>query len=100
MTSFTVGGLRNGSRVQVTWSDGRLTGDPPTVDLIEVEARLAEESRGDPLSRSLYALPGSMDDDALADPSTALILIERALDIVNQVSGDAPPVASPGPASG
>ncbi|MCM3923629.1 hypothetical protein ND748_18405, partial [Frankia sp. AiPs1] len=47
--SFEVRGVRNGSIVTVVWDRGVLDGDPPTLDLVEVEADLVAESRRDPL---------------------------------------------------
>ena len=45
--TFTVRGTRNGSLVHVTWTDGTLTGDPPTVDLLEVQAEIADTVHDD-----------------------------------------------------
>lgn len=91
---FTVRGIRNGSRVHVTWSNGVLTGDPPTVDLLEVEAVLAKERSFDPLVRELHAgAPEGFAADPLATATSAFYLIERVLDIVRDVEGDVPPGA-------
>lgn len=45
--AFVVKALRNGSTVTVTWSAGALDGDPPTIDLVEIEAEMIAASRGD-----------------------------------------------------
>ncbi|CAJ61739.1 hypothetical protein FRAAL3095 [Frankia alni ACN14a] len=90
--SFEVRGVRNGSIVTVVWDRGLLDGDPPTVDLVEVEADLLAESRRDPLQRR-------RDGDAtttataatVGDPESALALVVRTLDRVVQVTTPARP---------
>ena len=77
IVQFTVRGMRNGSPVFVTWSAGRLAGDPPTVDLLEVEADIAAVAAGDFAMDAGAAL--------LADPASAYRLcgavIDRVLDV-------------------
>lgn len=95
MTTFTVRGGRNGSQVHVTWSDGHLSGDPPTVDLLEVEAELVRLHVDDRLSWAhvvdpQHTLPG----DPLADPVAAWRLIQSVLDVVQSGSGDLPAEAA------
>ena len=82
-TSFEVSGFRNGSIVSVTWDRGSLSGDPPTVDLIEVELELSLVGRGDPnfIESGLPVLDG----DELGDPELALGVIERVLDRVTKI---------------
>lgn len=53
---FRVEGSRNGSLVHLTWNGGVLTGDPPTIDLLEVEAELLRQVPQD--RRSWAALSG------------------------------------------
>lgn len=93
---FTVRGLRNGSSVHVTWSDGKVSGDPPTVDLVEMGQQMAETSRTDPLSRSLYAgVLAGIDGNPLQYPATAFALIAREIDTVQEITGTLPPGALP-----
>ena len=67
-TSFKVRGYRNGSVVSVTWREGALTGDPPTIDLISFDAEMAMASRSDPQFTRSLALDGGADGSPLADP--------------------------------
>lgn len=91
---FTVRGVRNGSQVHVTWSDGKLTGDPPTVDFVELEAEMAGLYPDDPNSMaSQFYGEADMSGDPLADAASAWRLIESVLDSVTTVEGDAPPDA-------
>ncbi len=91
MTSFTVRGGRNGSQVQVTWTDGKLTGDPPTVDLVQVEAELARLHPDDRLSWSRFVDPDhSLPADPLSDPTASWRLIQSVLDMVQSGEGDLP----------
>ncbi|MEN3301664.1 hypothetical protein [Pseudonocardia sp.] len=89
MTSFTVRGTRNGSLVHVTWTDGELTGDFPTVDLVHTEAELVAVLHDDPHAagayRELVALPG----EPLADAAAAYRLVVHVLDAVRETTGDA-----------
>jgi len=71
--------------VSLTWDGGSLSGDPPTIDLIEIEIELAFVAQGDPnVARSGSPLADS-DCDALADPQAALRLIRRVLDRVTEI---------------
>lgn len=91
---FTVRGSRNGSQVHVTWLDGKLSGDPPTVDFVELEAEMAGLYPDDP--NSMAAQFYGADDlgaDPLANPVSAWRLIRSVLDSVTVVEGDAPPEA-------
>jgi hypothetical protein len=92
--SFTVRGSRNGSPVQISWTGGKLAGDPPTVDLVLVEAELAKLHPGDhqSWSRVTYA-DDALAEDPLGDPASAWQLIRNVLDTVTGVEGDAPPDA-------
>ena len=74
---FTVRGMRNGSPVFVTWSAGQLVGDPPTVDLIEVEADLAAVTAGD--------MSPSGGAEVLADPSRVYGLCNAVIDRVLEI---------------
>lgn len=92
MRSFTVRGSRNGSRVHITWTDGKLTGDPPTVDLVLVEAELALFHPEDRQSWAGIAYAGAgLSERPLSDASSAYRLINSVLDTVTGVEGDAPP---------
>jgi hypothetical protein len=92
VTSFSVRGSRNGSLVRVTWTDGRVGGDPPTVDLIEVEAQLATIGAADERFSAWFSerYGDAPPPDPLADPSAAWRLIANVIDVVNEVEGDAP----------
>lgn len=88
---FTIKGSRNGSRVQVTWTDGVLTGDPPTLDLLAVEAELASLHAGDRHSWAAVTDPqGTLPADPLRDPDGAWTLIASVLDSVTAGDGDLP----------
>jgi hypothetical protein len=88
---FTVSGSRNGSPVTVTWADGALSGDPPTLDLLVVEAELARTGRGDRQSWSHFAeAAGPLPDEPLRDAAATWRLIVSVLDTINSVEGDAP----------
>jgi hypothetical protein len=95
VTTFTVRGGRNGSQVQITWTDGRLSGDPPSVDLVEIEAELVALNPDDQQSWSAVMYPGhALPADLLADPVMSWRLIESVLDTVQAVDGDVPPEAA------
>jgi hypothetical protein len=90
-TSFKVLGVRNGSVVSVTWDQGSVRGDPPTIDLIEIELELADVGRQDPNFTSAGLLMSDGEGDILADPERALGLIRHVLDRVTEIvplSGD------------
>lgn len=91
--SFTVRGGRNGSQVSVTWADGVLSGDPPTVDLVEVEAELARLHPDDAQSWSHLNRFGTMSTSPINDPDESWRLISSVLDTVVAVEGDAPAAA-------
>jgi hypothetical protein len=91
VASFTIRGGRNGSKVHVTWADGQLSGDPPTVDLVRVEAELARLHPGDRQSWSHIVDPDqSLPADPLADPAAVWRLIVSVLDTVQAGNGDLP----------
>ncbi|KJE23344.1 putative aminoglycoside phosphotransferase [Frankia torreyi] len=90
--SFEVRGVRNGSIVTVVWDRGVLDGDPPTIDLVEVEADLVAESRRDPLQRRRDGgAGGGAAAVAVNDPESAFALVVRTLDRVVQVTTPARP---------
>lgn len=94
-SSFTVRGMRNGSLVHVTWQDGRLSGDPPTVDLVIVEAELGAVYRADTrLGGARAELHAGLHDQPLTDPDSAYGLIASVIDRVQEVTGDLPPSAA------
>ena len=91
MTSFTIRGGRNGSRVHVTWTDGTLTGDPPTVDLLHVEAELVRVNEDDHLAWSYVVDPHqSLQGDPLTEPAAAWRLIRSVFDTIQSGEGDLP----------
>jgi hypothetical protein len=92
--SFTVRGSRNGSQVFVTWTDGVVSGDPPTVDLIQVEAELAALHPGDAQSWNRVAGFGELGATPLNDADSAWKIISSVLDTVSSVEGEAPEGAS------
>lgn len=89
--SFTVHGSRNGSQVHISWTGGKLAGDPPTVDLVMVEAELAKLHPGDKQSWShVTDADGTLADEPLTDATSAWRLIRSVLDTISGVEGDAP----------
>ena len=88
--AFRAIGMRNGSQVSVTWREGRLDGDPPTVDLVRVETELARINAGDTIhyDDELIRLLSLARDDPLADPTFAFHVVSRVLDTVRQVQAD------------
>lgn len=91
MTTFTVRGTRNGSLVHVTWSDGRLTGDPPTVDLILTEAENVASIHHDDHAAKAYPELHALPAEPLAAPNPAHLLIAHVLDNIHETTGDVPP---------
>jgi hypothetical protein len=91
--TFTVHGGRNGSQVFVTWTDGEISGDPPTVDLVHVEVELAALNPGDCHSWRQVGGYGELPDNPLRDPDMAWRLIASVLDTVTKAEGDLPPAA-------
>jgi hypothetical protein len=87
-TSFTVEGTRNGSPVIVRWRDGVLSGDPPTVDLVEMEAELVVLGRSDPFALRTGAAEAGRSSAGLAEPQTALELITAVMDRITSVAED------------
>ena len=88
---YTIRGSRNGSRVQVTWTDGVLTGDPPTLDLLIIEAELASLPGRDRHSWATVADPqGTLPADPLRDPDAAWTLIASVFDSITAGEGDLP----------
>ncbi len=97
LDSFWVRGLRNGSVVSLTWHHGSLTGDPPTVDLVEVEAELLVIGATDALARrSGLAVEPPATGTLLDDGQAAFAVIRRVLDRVLDV--DPPWLANVRPA--
>lgn len=91
MTTYTVRGGRNGSRVHVTWTDGTLSGDPPTVDLMQVEAELALLHPQDRLSWAHMVDPEQLlPADPLSEPTATWRLIQSVFDTVQSGEGDLP----------
>ncbi|MCW2722458.1 hypothetical protein [Pseudonocardia sp.] len=88
MTSFTVRGTRNGSLVHVTWTDGALTGDPPTVDLLHTQAELVAVLHGDPHAANAYPELVALPEDPLTDSRAAYRLVVHVLDSVRETTGD------------
>ncbi|MCF7550876.1 hypothetical protein [Pseudonocardia sp. WMMC193] len=95
MTTFTVRGSRNGSLVHVTWTDGVLTGDFPTVDLLAAEAELVPVVHRDSYAgRALPDLDG-LGPSPLSEPGTAYRLILRVFDSVRESEGEVPDMPTP-----
>jgi hypothetical protein len=92
-----VRGGRNGSQVFVTWTDGIISGDPPTVDLLHVEAELAAMHPYDTHSWSHVNAFGDLGVEPLRDPDEAWLLIRSVLDTVTAVEGQAPTAALDSP---
>lgn len=89
--SFTVKGSRNGSLVHITWTDGVLTGDPPTVDLVHTQADIVDVLHADAAAARAYPeLVGATRPNPLADAGAAHQLILHVLDTVRESSGDLP----------
>ncbi len=90
MTTFTVKGSRNGSLVHITWTDGEISGDFPTVDMLLTEAELVPILHADPYAaRALPDLDG-MADAPLRDAASAYRLIVHVMDSVRETTGDVP----------
>lgn len=90
MTTFTVKGSRNGSLVHVTWTDGELSGDFPTVDLLLTEADLVPILHSDAYAARALPHLGEMTDAPLRDAAAAYQLIVHVLDSVHESTGDVP----------
>ncbi len=90
MTTFTVRGTRNGSLVHVTWTDGRLTGDPPTVDLLLTEAELVASIHHDDHAARTYPELRNLPTEPLAEPGAAYQLIAHILDNIRDTTGEVP----------
>jgi len=91
---FRVEGSRNGSLVHLTWNGGVLTGDPPTIDLLEVEAELLRQVPQDRRSWAALSDPeGLVGDRPLTDPDAVWHLIVRVLDTITSAEGDLPQAA-------
>lgn len=89
--SFRLAGSRNGSLVHVTWTDGVLTGDPPTVDLLETQAEIVTVLHADKVAaRAFPDLVAGTTADPLADPASAYHLIVHVFDTVREQTGDLP----------
>lgn len=88
--SYTVRGARNGSQVFVTWADGKVSGDPPTVDLILVEAELAALHPEDAKSWNQVGGFDGLHADPLSDPDSAWQLIASVFDTVSATEGAVP----------
>lgn len=69
----------------MTWRNGAVDGDPPTVDLIAMEVELVLAARTDPQFAGSLALEGDVNGLILADPTLALRIIERVVDKVTEV---------------
>jgi hypothetical protein len=88
--TFTVRGVRNGSLVHATWTDGRLTGDPPTVDLLRTQAELVSVIRTDDVAARAYPDLAGLPAEPLADPVSAYRLIVHVFDTIRETSGEVP----------
>lgn len=84
--SFSVSGVRNGSLVSIRWVEGKLDGDPPTVDLIEEEVELALTNREDMLVYDHYLddLIRKCQSYPLADPAVTYYIVTRVIDTIRE----------------
>jgi hypothetical protein len=80
--AFRVYGIYKGKPVQVTWTDGRLEGDPALVERLE-----GYVAAGEPID---FTEDGVVEAD-LADPARALALIVYEIPVVTGLEGDPPP---------
>ncbi|HVW45135.1 MAG TPA: hypothetical protein VHC18_27675 [Amycolatopsis sp.] len=88
--AFTVHGTRNGSLVDATWTDGRLTGDPPTVDLLYTQAELVQVVHADAVAARAFPDLAALPADPLADAASAYRLIAHVFDTIRDTTGDVP----------
>lgn len=85
--TFTADGARNGSPVWVRWTEGELAGDPPTIDLMLVEAEAGIENMHDPMLEPSWAERcGRVAGDPLADPAFVRALIDRVFNNVREIT--------------
>lgn len=92
--SFVVRALRNGSIVTVRWSCGAFEGDPPTIDLVEMEAEMIATSQADVhLGFATGGDAETLSEESVSDPVGAFALIQRVVDRILEVSVD--PVEGP-----
>lgn len=64
MSFFTLQGHRAGKLVEITWTDGKLSGDPDAINMVEIIAKGAE-------GRLVSSLTDSTTHDHLSNPSSA-----------------------------
>lgn len=77
--------------MHVTWTEGGgLTGDPPTVDLLEVQAEIADGIQGDDHAARAFPALAALPPDPLADADSTYRLILHVFDSVRQAEGDVP----------
>jgi hypothetical protein len=75
--------------VTLTWTNGVLAGDPPTIDLVEVEADLTRAAKDDPyVARTMGSTITGHGRDLLDAPESALVLIRRVIDRVTEIVPD------------
>jgi hypothetical protein len=79
---FTVTGSRNGSPVRIVWDQGRLAGDPPTIDLVLVLAAARAAVATDPMARRALSEVGGL---SLEDAVQACELVCAVLDRLDEV---------------
>ncbi|EGO63519.1 hypothetical protein [Acetonema longum] len=79
---YTVKGMIHGQDVEVTWEDGRLTGDPDVISLVQLNAMAKEGTEvgweGQRKTKTNH----------LDDPGTAAYLIYIEMDEVTEFIGD------------
>jgi hypothetical protein len=88
MTTFTLTGIYEGHQVEVTWTDGRLSGDTPAVGAV---VSMAASLEGNPI-----ITPASViEHDHLTDPYAAYQIITMVLGADAQfITGSVPPTES------
>ena len=68
MSTFTLRGHRGDTVVEITWTDGKLSGDPHAVHMVNL---IADQAEGKPVN----SLTDSTTHDHLSNPSSAYMLM-------------------------
>lgn len=88
---FTVVGTIQGRPARITWDNGQLTGDPVAIQLLRIEAELADgEDIGPVEGPYVYK-------NHLADPVATYFLLCRVFTTVDAITGDPFPERPPIP---
>ncbi len=93
MTTFAISGERNGRHITITWTDGELSGDPPTVWWLRQYAKMIEGTMqgqvGGPYTTH----------DHLASPYTACAIIKSVFPGPTTQHGNLPTIDLPAEAN-